>query len=153
VLKPGAEAEAFCQQLTRDLLEIVDERTGRPVIRRVARTADLYQGNRMECLPDLLLDWDDAAPTGSSHHGGGAGAVVRVHSPKIGAVEGTNHFTRTGDHRIEGIFVAAGGGIRPGTMGRAVSILDFAPTFTALLGERLLGTDGKVIAEVIQPPR
>jgi predicted AlkP superfamily phosphohydrolase/phosphomutase len=148
-LKPGAEAEAFCQALTKDLLEIVDERTGRPVIRRVARTTALYQGDRVASLPDLLLDWDDATPTGSSHHGRGAGATIRVHSPKIGTVEGTNHFTRTGDHRIEGLFVAAGGDIRPGTLGRVVSTLDFAPTIAALLGERLTGTDGKVISEMV----
>lgn len=150
LLRPGAEAEAFCQALARDLLEIVDERTGRPVIRRVARTADLFEGNRLGNLPDLLLDWDDAAPTGSSHHGGGAAAVVRVHSPKIGAVEGTNHFTRTGDHRIGGLFIAAGGGIRPGTMRRTVSILDLAPTMAALIGAQLADTDGTVIREVLE---
>jgi predicted AlkP superfamily phosphohydrolase/phosphomutase len=153
VLQSGSEAEGFCKALTRDLLEIVDERTGRPVIRRVARTANLFEGDRIANLPDLLLDWDDAVPTGSSHHGGGAGAVVRVHSPRIGMVEGTNQFTRTGDHRIGGIFVAAGGGIRSGTMNRTVSTLDFAPTLAALLGADLPGTDGTVISEITQSLR
>jgi predicted AlkP superfamily phosphohydrolase/phosphomutase len=149
ILAPGAEAEAFCGALAADLLAIVDERTGRPVIRRVVRTADLYRGDHLADLPDLLVDWEDTVPTGNSHHGHGAAATVRVHSPKIGRVEGTNQFTRTGDHRIGGMFVAAGKGISPGIMKRTVSNLDFAPTIAALLGVRLEGLDGTVIREVL----
>jgi predicted AlkP superfamily phosphohydrolase/phosphomutase len=149
VLHPGAEADEFCRALARDLLEIVDERTGRPVIRRVTRTSDAFQGEFMGSLPDLLVDWDDEAPTGSSHHAGGAAATVRLHSPGIGSLEGTNQYHRTGDHRIGGIFVAAGRGIRPGTLLRTISTLDIAPTLAAMLGESLTGVDGEVIREVV----
>lgn len=149
VLRPGAEADDFCLALARDLLQIVDERTGRPVIRRVTRTSDAFRGEFVSSLPDLLVDWDDEAPTGSSHHAGGADATVRLHSPGIGSLEGTNQYHRTGDHRIGGIFVAAGGGIRPGTLHRTISTLDIAPTLAALLGETLTGVDGEVIPEVV----
>jgi predicted AlkP superfamily phosphohydrolase/phosphomutase len=149
VLHPGAEADEFCRALARDLLEIVDERTGRPVIRRVTRTADAFQGEYLESLPDLLVDWSDETPTGSSHHAGGAAATVRLHSPAIGSLEGTNRYHRTGDHRIGGLFVAAGRGIHPGTLNRTISTLDIAPTLAAILGERLTGVDGEVIHEVV----
>jgi predicted AlkP superfamily phosphohydrolase/phosphomutase len=148
ILQPGTEAEIFCQALAGDLLDIVDQRTGRPVIRRVTRTAELFQGEHLDDLPDLLVDWDDSTPTGSSFHHGGAGATVQVLSPRIGTVLGINHFTRTGDHRIGGMFVAAGNGIRPGAMNRTVSTLDIAPTLAALLGVRLQGVDGEVISEI-----
>jgi predicted AlkP superfamily phosphohydrolase/phosphomutase len=75
--------------------------------------------------------------------------VVRAHSPRIGTVEGTNHYSRTGEHRIEGMFIAAGGGIRPGRMERTVSIMDFAPTLSALVGVELPGVDGRVIPEIL----
>ena len=145
LLAPGKEANEFCAQLAKDLLEIIDERTGRPVARRVMRTSDLYAGERLNELPDLVVDWDDAVPTGSVHHAGGAAARVRLTSPKIGVVEASNDYTRTGDHRIGGMFVAAGGGIRPGRMEREVSIMDLAPTFTAMVGVELPGTDGQPI--------
>lgn len=148
VLEPGVDADAFCADLIESLLEIVDERTGRPVLTQVVRTADRFQGEYLADLPDLLLDWDDAVPTGSSHHAGGAAATVRVHSPRIGVVEGTNHFTRTGDHRIGGLFVAAGPGIRPGALDRVVSTMDFAPTLAAMLGVPPSPGDGQVIQEI-----
>jgi predicted AlkP superfamily phosphohydrolase/phosphomutase len=148
VLRPGGEADAFCVDLIKNLLEVVDERTGRPVLTRVVRTADRFEGEHMAYLPDLLLDWDDAVPTGSSHHAGGAAATVRVHSQSIGVVEGTNHFTRTGDHRIGGLFVAAGPGIRPGTLNRVVSTMDVAPTLAAMLGAPSTPSDGQVIQEI-----
>jgi predicted AlkP superfamily phosphohydrolase/phosphomutase len=150
LLRPGAEAHEFCAQLTKDLLEIVDERTGRPVIRRVTRTSEHFQGEFLGDLPDLLVDWDDGVPTGSSLHGGGAAATVRVHSPRIGTLKGTNRYHRTGDHRIGSLLVAAGGGIRPGTLSRTVSTLDIAPTIAALLGVSLPPGDGRIIDEIVE---
>jgi len=150
VLQPGPEADAFCRTLARDLLEIIDERTGRPLIRRVVRTSELFQGEHLADLPDLLVDWDDAPPTASSLHANGAAATVRVRSPRFGVIEGTNRFHRTGDHRIEGLLVAAGGRLQPGRLDRAVSTLDIAPTLTALSGVPLDGADGRVIPEILE---
>jgi predicted AlkP superfamily phosphohydrolase/phosphomutase len=149
VLSPGPDADRYVAELTADLLAIIDERTGRPLIRAVRRTRDLYSGDRVNELPDLLLDWDDELPTGNSNLAGGAGATVRVRSPKIGVVECTNDYTRTGDHRIGGIFIAAGPGIQPGRLDRAVSVMDFAPTLCKLLGVELPNVDGRPIAEVV----
>jgi predicted AlkP superfamily phosphohydrolase/phosphomutase len=149
VLEPD-EADSFVAELTENLLTIIDERTGRPLIRSVKRTRDLYAGPRVNDLPDLLLDWDDAVPTGNSNLAGGAGATVRVRSPKIGVVECTNDYTRTGDHRREGFFVAAGPGIQPGRLDRSVSVMDFAPTISRLLGVDLADVDGHPVPEVVE---
>jgi predicted AlkP superfamily phosphohydrolase/phosphomutase len=148
LLAPGDEADRFVDGLTCDLLEIVDERSGRPILRRVIRTRDVYAGPRAADLPDLVLEWDDSLATGNSNIAGGAGATVRVHSPKIGVLEGTNHYTRTGDHRQEGFFIAAGPGIRPGRLERTVSVMDLAPTITRLVGVDLPEADGLPIEEI-----
>ena len=43
LIRPGEEMEAFCDQLTKDLLDIIDLDTGKPVVKSVKRTAELYQ--------------------------------------------------------------------------------------------------------------
>jgi predicted AlkP superfamily phosphohydrolase/phosphomutase len=148
ILARGAEAEAFVEQLSADLLEIVDDRTGRPLVRRVLRTAELYQGPHLEDLPDILVEWSDDVATGSTRVGSGANAVVRARSPKIGVVEGSNDYGRTGEHRPEGFFVAAGPGVTPGRLERMVSVMDFAPTIASLFGVALPVCDGEVIPEI-----
>jgi predicted AlkP superfamily phosphohydrolase/phosphomutase len=147
ILSPGPEADSFCHALVTDLLDIIDERTGQPLIRRVLKTSQLYQGDYLEDLPDLLVEWSDEVPTGSTAISDGSGAVVRARSPKIGVIEGSNQFGRTGEHRPEGFFTAVGPGIRPGTLEKEVSILDLAPTLTNLLGVDLPECDGQPIAE------
>jgi predicted AlkP superfamily phosphohydrolase/phosphomutase len=145
-------AHAFCARLTRDLKEIVDQRTGGPLVRRVLRTAERFDGELLHHLPDLLVEWSDEVPTGSSAVGDGAAAGVRAHSSKIGTVEGTNDYGRTGEHRPEGVFVAAGPGIQPGRLERELSILDYAPTFARLLGVDLPPVDGRPIEELLPDP-
>jgi predicted AlkP superfamily phosphohydrolase/phosphomutase len=149
IVAPGAPAAAFCQELAENLLAIVDERTNKPLIRRVLLTAELYAGDRLDHLPDLLVEWNDAIPTGSTSIGQGDNAIVRARAPKIGRVEGANHYGRTGEHRPQGLFIAAGPGIRGGVLDRAVSIFDFAPTFGKLLGVDLQDGDGRAIEELI----
>jgi predicted AlkP superfamily phosphohydrolase/phosphomutase len=149
ILEAGPRADAFCDQLAAELLKIIDERTGRPVIQRVTRTRDLYQGSCLERLPDLLVEWSDDVPTGSATVGGGIGAAVRASSAEIGSVEGVNQYCRTGEHRIDGLFIAVAPGIQPGRLAREVSILDFAPTFATMFGVDATRFDGKAITELL----
>jgi predicted AlkP superfamily phosphohydrolase/phosphomutase len=151
ILERGPRADAFCDQLGAELLNIVDERTGRPLVGRVMRTGDLYQGSCLDDLPDLLVEWSEEVPTGSVMVGGGIGAAIRASSAKIGSVEGENQYGRTGEHRIGGLFIAAAPGIQSGRLAREVSILDFAPTFAAMFGVDATLFDGQTIAELLHP--
>ena len=146
-LAPGAEADAFTRRLSESLLRIVDERTGQPAITRVIRTSDLCQGEYLDTLPDLLVEWSDSEATGSRNVGEGSGAIVRLRSPEIGVVEGANDYGRTGENRPDGLFIAAGGGIVPAGSALRASILDFAPTFGALFGLDI-PSDGRCIPEL-----
>jgi predicted AlkP superfamily phosphohydrolase/phosphomutase len=149
LLSPGAEAEEFADRLAADLLAFVDERTGRPLVRRVLRTAALYEGEHLNALPDLLVEWDDRTPTGSAVVGDGVGATIRASSPRTGIIEGINTFGRTGEHRPEGLFVAVGAGIAPGPLATPVSLMDFAPTIEALLGLTPTPGDGRPIRALL----
>ena len=142
---PGAEAERLLSDLEGALAEIVDERTGRPAIRRVLRTASLYTGEHLAQLPDLLVEWSDEVATGSTLLAGGRGAAVRLRSRQIGVVEGRNDYGRTGEHRPDGLVVLAGPGIAPGRLAAPASVLDIAPTIGHLLGVTLTGLDGTPI--------
>ena len=64
VLRAGAEAERFCEQLTRDLQAVVDDRTGSPLVVAVERTDSIYAGPRRDSLPDLLVKWNDTVVGG-----------------------------------------------------------------------------------------
>ena len=149
LLEPGAEAERFTEQLMGDLLALSDPDSGRPLIRRVLRTGDLFRGPYLAELPDLIVEWSPDNRPGSAVVGSGAGALLRAHSPKFGLVERVHTNCRTGEHRKEGFFVARGPGVRPGRLERAVSNLDLAPTFARFLGCEMPGVDGRVIPELL----
>jgi predicted AlkP superfamily phosphohydrolase/phosphomutase len=129
---PGAQSTAFAEQLTRDLLQLTTD-TGEPVVRRVLRSADLYDGALLSTLPDLLIEWNREKP------------ITCVHSPKIGTIRGRFPGLRTGDHKSDGLMFALGPSIKPGRLEQPVSVMDFAPTIGALLGVPLPDVDGRVI--------
>ncbi len=143
------EADGFCARLAADLMELVHADTGERAVSRVRRTRDIYQGEHLDLLPDLLVEWDDRRYLGSSTCGNPRGSEIVLRSPKLGTVSGVNGYCRTGDHRREGLFMALGPGIRAGRLGRSVSIMDFASTFCGLLGASLPGADGRAIPELL----
>jgi predicted AlkP superfamily phosphohydrolase/phosphomutase len=145
-----ADADAFSAELAADLLAIHDRRTGRPLIKAVHRTSEVYDGTHLDHLPDLLVEWDDSVPTGSINLGDGTGAAVHAFSEKTGPLDGANDYGRSGEHRESGMFIAAGNGLRPNRLERGVSILDLAPTLTKLLGVDLPECEGKPIPELLE---
>ena len=149
LLQPGPPADRFVAELSAQLLAIVDRRDGGPLIQRVVRSADLFRGDALDHLPDLLVEWSDRLPTGSSVVGGGVAASVTAWSPAIGEVTATNRYGRTGEHRRDGFVIGAGPGIPVGTLQEPVSVMDLAPTLAAWLGAELPGVDGHPIAGLL----
>lgn len=149
IVRPGAEMDSLCEELVQDLMEIVDPDTGIPMVKSVTRTGDLYQGEYLDHLPDILVEWSDEKYVGTTETGNPRGSKVRLFSEKIGLLEGVNTCCRTGDHQPEGLFIAIGGGVEAGRMSRTVSLMDFAPTFCELLDAGLPEFDGEPIKEII----
>jgi len=148
LIKPGDELNDFCQQLSEDLLNIVDMDSGKPMVRGVVRTADHFQGEYIDHLPDLLVEWNEDILLGSKMLNDDTSCWLKLTSEKIGLIEGEYTYCRTGDHRPEGLFIVTGPGINPGAIGRTISIMDFAPTFLNLFGLTNPDLDGKPISEI-----
>lgn len=130
-VKPGAEYEAVCNSLTKDLLDLVNADTGGPVIKEVIRVADECHGKYVEALPDLFAVWARAAP------------IRAVTSPKIGIVRGNPVLgARTGDHNAHCVLFAHGPGVTPRGQINSIAVEDVAPTITSMLGLALPDCDG-----------
>jgi predicted AlkP superfamily phosphohydrolase/phosphomutase len=146
----GDEFDELYKELSADLLDIVEVSSGKPMIKKVHKAADLFQGEYIDHLPDILVEWNDEIMIGSKGVSDDPSCRVRMTSDKMGSIEGEYTYCRTGDHRREGLFVATGPGIEKGQIQRTVSIMDFAPTFLNLLDVEVPGLDGKPIHEIIE---
>ena len=137
-VNPGDELDAYCAQLTSDLMELENLDTGKPLVSRVVRTSDLYKGDHAGDFADLFVVWNRTGP------------VTKVGSPKIGKVTRAASGVRTGDHTPHGLFIASTPRLTAGHREEAVSILDFAPTVASLLGVTLADVEGKPIREIFE---
>ena len=131
-VEPGAEYEAVCERLGKDLLELVNVDTGEPVVNGISRTEDHYRRLPVDALPDLLLDWN------RDRH------AETIWSAKTGMIHGRYDLWRSGDHRLDGLLIARGPDLDAGPKPPIRSI-DLGPTIAARLGVALEGVDGAAV--------
>jgi predicted AlkP superfamily phosphohydrolase/phosphomutase len=122
LVQSGAEYDALCGQLTEDLLAMRNADTDEPLVQEVLRTDQIYHGERLSKLPDLLVQWNRSSP------------IVRATSPKTGFIENRHLSARTGDHKPFGMYIASGSSVQPGRLPAAVSVADLAPMIATILG-------------------
>jgi len=134
-LHPGPECEAFCQQLERDLLDLVEVESGEPVVETVKRREEFFGSNASEDLPDLFVIWRRGAP------------IRGVESAKVGRLAVPQPAV-SGNHLFRGFYLAQGPGC-DAQPGANAAIEDLAPTIGALLGVSFEGLDGAPIASVV----
>ncbi|MEO1391617.1 MAG: alkaline phosphatase family protein [Cyanobacteria bacterium J06634_5] len=123
---PPAEYEALCDELCEQLYQLVDARTGKPVVKQIVRTrqapyADSPHGLPADLPADLLVHWDESRPTDVVEH------------PQFGRI-GPVPFFRTGGHRSHGFLMVKGPGIEPGTRLNSGEAPDITATLLALMG-------------------
>lgn len=134
------DARALLDEIKAGLMTLTDPKTGERLVEHVHEAADLYHGPHAGKAPDLtvvLKDWKYR--TIGLHDF----TTHRVISPAFGP---------TGDHRMEGVLIAGGPGIKPHSAPEGADLLDIAPTVLHLLGVPVpADMDGRVIAEVLTP--
>jgi predicted AlkP superfamily phosphohydrolase/phosphomutase len=133
-------ARAVLDDLKGQLSSLPHPETGEPLVDRIYEREELYEGPHSHLAPDLtvvLKDW--RYRTIGLHDF----TTHKVISPAFGP---------TGDHRLDGIFIASGPAIRAGTQVEKASLLDIAPTALQLLGVPVPeDLDGRVLSEVLDP--
>ena len=132
-VSPGQEYEDLCAAIAKELLQIRDMDSGVPIVSRVVRSADLYQGENLNALPDLLIEWNRHQQT----------SIRSVVSPTIGTITQPSVGRRTGDHYPGGIFFVKGREIRPAcTIDERLKIENIPVAICRALGVQLNGVDG-----------
>lgn len=118
----GADYEKTRNDLTEDLNSLKDEK-GRKLVDEIFRGDDIYSGEHRESAPDLILRMRGYEYTSYPLLSSGRRFIV---DPIM---------DYSGGHRLEGIFIAFGPGIK--NISESISkikIMDIAPTSLRLLG-------------------
>jgi predicted AlkP superfamily phosphohydrolase/phosphomutase len=134
--------------LSAQLGNLQDPATGKPLIRRVYRKEEVYQGPYLHLAPDMMFSWWEES-----------GLEARKSVP--GADHPSLRDNTTGDemlsaswsgtHRLHGILAMKGGPLRRGEAISTAHITDIAPTLFYLLGIPVPAVmDGKVLLEAFQ---
>ncbi len=145
---PGGEYREVVDFVAERLQALKDPMTGRPLVRRVLRKEEVYDGPYVDQAPDVMLAWWEgegfSARTSLPQDRGRP--VVAEASPVSERAEWS------GTHRLEGVLAMRGSGIRTGVRVTGARIVDLAPTILHLLGQPVPDDmDGRVLTEILDP--
>lgn len=135
-----ADYDAVRERVSRALYQLKDPEDGAPIVDHVYRREDIYSGPHLEEAPDLVVVMRDYA---YMTRGGSELTNQKVVSPPA-----VNH---SGNHRLDGMLMVSGTGVRSGVKVRGANIVDVMPTVLQVLGIPVpQEVDGRVLAEVLQ---
>jgi predicted AlkP superfamily phosphohydrolase/phosphomutase len=134
IVGSGAEYDELVGQISSDLLETVDPRTGEKLIGEIFDRDKYFDGPLAGMAPDVSFTMRD------------------MRYKALGVMDfGSRHFIEeafgnSGDHRMHGLFTLTGPGVRGGETLEGARVLDVTPTILYLLGVPIPDdVDGKVI--------
>ena len=139
IVKPGREYTELLSRLETDLLQLADPHSGESVVQTVTKTVEAYSCDPPVALPDLCVEWKPSPRF-----------IERVLHPKCAFNQIAPLYNRSSYHSFQGFFATSGPSIAFGAYLGEVSLLDLAPTFLHLLGERPLNRfAGRMIDRMI----
>jgi len=143
IVAPGAEYEAVRPTIIDRLGELRDPDTGQKAVTRVHRREELFQGPMVHLAADLYIEWlDDMYMPAEQELEADRVFVTRYR-------EGMSWPT-SGSHRLEGMLIASGPQIRPGSEVSRATVFDLLPTWLRLLAQPIPSElEGRVIEEVL----
>ena len=140
-VNPGAEYEEFVDTLIADLKEVENIETGEKIVSGIWRTSDIFSGQFLAHLPDIIMEWH------------GSGPITGVSSSKIGEIEKPlSGLGKWGDHTPHGFMMYTAPGLTPHQVEETASVLDIAPTIAAHFGVTLKHVEGRVWPLATQSP-
>jgi len=116
IVEPGEQYEVVRKQVMAALAELVDPRTGQPAASAVYRREEIYNGEYLHLMPDILFSLD-----GKPYLTSDSTTATQVFEP---IPKDDVH----GRHHSLGIFAAIGRHVVPGLALEQTNIVDVAPT-------------------------
>jgi len=130
------EYDGVRNRVIEELNSAMDEEEGRKVMERIYRREDIYWGPYTKNAPDIIFVPDSEYTL----HGRIKDDILKK------SREGRSF------HRLGGILILRGPGVRKGRKIEGAHIMDMAPTILHLMGLPVpKGFDGKVLTEALEP--
>ncbi len=139
IVQSGAEYESIREQIIQACRSLYDPETARPIVLNAYRREVLYNGRNLQQIPDIILELDpDYIPMTSL----ASSQLVEMGAPPF----------RPGEHRQDGIFIAAGPYIQVQDELPGLNLIDVSPTAHFASGTKIPSSyDGRVITEIFTP--
>lgn len=139
-VNPGREYEETVKEIIASLRETRDPQTGETILGEIYRKEEIYSGRHVGRMPDVVFIPRD------------------MRYKALGIVDFTTRrfieptFGNSGDHRMDGIFIADGPPFARGRRAEGLALIDLTPTILHLLGLAVPSDmDGHVLTEVLDP--
>lgn len=146
IVEPGAEYEQLAEEIRAKLAAVIDPATGKPLCTKVWRRDELYHGPATDKAPDILMELADGYEVVSDLSEGPAS--FRKKSRELFRTVDRGYLS--GAHTHDGIFIAAGRGVKAGVEVKGANIVDIVPTVCRLLGVAPMpNLDGAPIADAL----
>jgi predicted AlkP superfamily phosphohydrolase/phosphomutase len=137
------EYEDVRDYLIKELDDLKHPETGEKIIGKVYKKEELYEGPYLKAAPDLIVCARDFA------HQIRGGPYKRRTYRKVLSKKDPQDFFVNGVHRLNGIFIAYGDGIRNNLSLSSQSIMDLFPTVLYSMGLKIpTAIDGRMIKEI-----
>jgi predicted AlkP superfamily phosphohydrolase/phosphomutase len=139
IVSPGVEYQKVVNDLVDQLNQMQNPKTGEPIPLKIYRREDIYQGSHLDEGPDVVFLPEDMRYNGY-------GLFQFTSKSWLEAC-----FDRSGGHRMDGLFMIVGPGIRKGSKIENARLIDLCPTILATLDVPIPNDlDGRVLSDAFE---
>ncbi len=143
----GAEYEGVVAELKERLPDCRDSVDSVPIVDSVFHRDEIYRGPFADRAPDLLIRWREDIEIHGIALSKNAGEIAGPPVP----TEDARYIS--GDHRLHGILIAAGDGIKQDARISGACLIDIAPTVLNMMGVPApADMDGKILKDLFEEP-
>jgi predicted AlkP superfamily phosphohydrolase/phosphomutase len=123
IIKEGNETKQLCEDIISKLTKIRDKKNGNSIIEWARRREELYEGEYVNRIPDIIVKYYPDYRSGKS-----------TTPPLFSNVPKSDFDFQSGDHDENGIFIAMGPNIKKGCELPPSDIVNMAPTILYAMG-------------------
>lgn len=142
---PQEEYDGLRDYIIKELRELKDPENGKYIVDTVFKREELYNGPYVNDAPDLVVMMDMTYQERATFGDFLVGSVGRIEEKNIS-------MRRSGQHRMNGVFIIKGKNIRKNPKIENAEIIDLAPTILYMMDVPVPSDmDGKVLKDAFDP--